>query len=359
MADWMIYGATGYTGVLVAEEAVRRGHKPLLAGRSASKLKALAERLGLEFVAVDLSDREGLAKAVARVKLVYHAAGPFTYTSEPMLQACLTAGAHYLDITGELKVYQQVYRQHEAALAKGIALVSGAAFDVTPSDCLIQYVAEQLPDATHLVVALDMLGTSASVSGNTSAGTAKSQLEILAGTGNLERKDGKLVAVPLGSGARTFQFADGERKAMPVPLSDLEAGYRTTGIPNITACLCFPPTIIQLLRVSGGLVQGLLKVDGVRRFAGSMIDRTINGPSEGHREQGRSSIYAQVRNAKGEIHEAWMETAEGYQFTMLSAPLVVEHILNRHLKGALSPAQAFGVDFPLQIEGTKRWDRLP
>lgn len=359
MADWMIYGATGYTGVLVAEEAVRRGHKPLLAGRSKSKLEALAGRLGLEFVAVDLSDRAGLAQAVERVKLVYHAAGPFTYTSAPMLAACLSSGAHYLDITGEMQVYQQVYRQHEAAQAKGITLISGAGFDVTPSDCLIQYVAEQLPDASHLVVALDMLGTSASLAGNTSAGTAKSQLEIVAATGNLERRDGQLVSIPLGAEARTIRFADGERWATSVPLSDLEAGYRTTNIPNITAYLSFPPSVIRLMRVGGGVLQGLLKVGAVRRFASSVIDRTIGGPSELHREQGHSSIYVQVRNTKGETREAWMQTAEGYQFTMLCAPLVVERVLSDSLRGALSPAQAFGADFPLAVAGTKRWDKLP
>src|SRR5262249_2099851 len=102
MADWMIYGANGYTGALVAEEGVRRGHTPLLAGRSASKLRPLAERLNLEYLAVPLDDPNALTKAVSRVQLVYHAAGPFAHTSDPMLRACLAAGAHYLDITGEI-----------------------------------------------------------------------------------------------------------------------------------------------------------------------------------------------------------------------------------------------------------------
>ncbi|MEP6985562.1 MAG: saccharopine dehydrogenase NADP-binding domain-containing protein, partial [Chloroflexota bacterium] len=100
MGDWMIYGATGYTGKLVAEEAVRRGHKPLLAGRSAAKLRPLAESLGLEYAVVSLDDADALAKAVGSVELVYNAAGPFIFTSDRILRACLQTGVHYLDITG-------------------------------------------------------------------------------------------------------------------------------------------------------------------------------------------------------------------------------------------------------------------
>src|SRR5690348_10211452 len=100
MPDWMIYGATGYTGQIVAAEAVRCGHKPLLVGRSLRKLKLLADKLNLEYAVAPIEDRAALETAVRRVKLVYHAAGPFVHTSRPMVEACLAARAHYLDITG-------------------------------------------------------------------------------------------------------------------------------------------------------------------------------------------------------------------------------------------------------------------
>jgi len=92
-----VYGV-GATGTLIVEEAVQRGHAPLLAGRSAERLKPVAERFGLEWIAVDLLDTAALARVVADVDVVVHTAGPFVATHDPMLQACLAHNTHYLDI---------------------------------------------------------------------------------------------------------------------------------------------------------------------------------------------------------------------------------------------------------------------
>ncbi|MEO1644032.1 MAG: NAD(P)H-binding protein, partial [Chloroflexota bacterium] len=107
---WMIYGATGYTGQLVVAEAVARGHRPLLAGRNPEKLATLADTYDLDFVAFQLNDPTVIAEAIADMDVVYHAAGPFVYTSEPMIRACLATHTHYLDITGEIDVFEQTFR---------------------------------------------------------------------------------------------------------------------------------------------------------------------------------------------------------------------------------------------------------
>lgn len=358
MADWMIYGATGYTGVLVAEEAVRRGHKPLLAGRSEAKLKLLAERLGLDYAAVSLEDTAALEKIVGSVKLVYHAAGPFTYTSQPMLQACLKMGAHYLDITGEIAVFQNAFKYDAAAREKGIAIIPGVGFDVIPSDCLLKYVADQVPNAAHLEVVLDALSSGSDMGSGVSAGTAKSILEILAAVGNQTRRNGELVSIPFGAGARNFRFPHGDRLAMPVPWGDLEIGYRTTNIPNITTYLSFPPIMIRVTRLFGWALQGILKIGFIRAFAGKLIDRLIIGPSEHARQTGRSLIYARAWNADGKQAEAWLETGEAYRFTAIAGVRVVEQVLDGAYRGALTPASAFGADFVLEIEGTRRINSL-
>jgi short subunit dehydrogenase-like uncharacterized protein len=356
MPDWMIYGATGYTGRLVAEEAVRRGYKPLLVGRSEGKLKKLAGSLNLEYAVAPIDDPTLLEAVVRRVKLVYHAAGPFVRTSQPMLRACLAAGAHYLDITGETQVYQNIYQYDSAAQEKGITLLPGVGFDFLPGDCLVKYVADQLPDATHLTTAVDMLGSS--IMGCISGGTAQSLLEILHHVGSVARRDRQLVPIPLGAEAQRFQFPSGKHLAMPIPWGDLETGYRTTGIPNMTSYLTLPPILIRLSRLTGGLLVRLLHVDAVRNTMSALVGRILTGPSESARKLGRSYLYAQVRNAKGETREAWLETIESYQFTAVASIPVVERVLDGVSRGALTPSLAFGADFVLNIAGTRHYDSL-
>ncbi len=362
MSRWMIYGATGYTGRLVVEEAVKRGHKPVLGGRSAGKLQALAEQYGLEYVAFPVSDSFSATGGLqqANVALVYHAAGPFVHTSDPMLKACLAVGAHYLDITGEIPVYQNAFRYDAAAREKGIAIIPGVGFDVIPSDCLLKYVADQLPDATHLEVVVDTLNTAQGAVGvSASAGTLKSMLELLPTLGNVVRRNGELVPVDFGAGAKTVRFPHGELLAMPAPWGDVEMGYHTTGIPNITAYLTFPPATIALFRASGTLLRLLLRSELLRGWVGQQVDRLVSGPSEAARAAGRSYVYAQVRNAQGAAAQAWLETLDGYTFTAVAGVRVVERVLAGSYRGALSPAAAFGADFVLEIAGTQRYDTLP
>ena len=98
--SFLIYGANGYTGRLVAETAVARGHRPLLAGRSADALGAVARDLGLDHRVLPL-ETAALRSALSGFSAVLHCAGPFSRTSRPMADACLLARVHYLDVTGE------------------------------------------------------------------------------------------------------------------------------------------------------------------------------------------------------------------------------------------------------------------
>src|SRR5687768_9536632 len=97
---WLIYGANGYTGELAAREAVRRGHRPVLAGRRREALAPLAAELGCEARVFGLDDQAPAVAGLRGMRAVLHCAGPFVRTSAPMVDACLAAGADYLDITG-------------------------------------------------------------------------------------------------------------------------------------------------------------------------------------------------------------------------------------------------------------------
>ena len=346
----MLYGASGYTGRLIAEQAVRRGHRPVLAGRSREKLEPLAGPLGLEVAVVGLDDVRGLVASLEGVPLVLHAAGPFVRTSEPMVQACLAAGAHYLDITGEIPVFENTFQHDAEARERGIALMSGVGFDVVPTDCLARHVSERVPGAHELNLAIASVGQA-------SAGTARSALEQLPSGGQV-RRGGSLQPWPMGKGVRRVRFSDAERTVAPIPWGDLVTAWHTTHIPNITTYMALPGAAARTLRFTYPLLQRVLSVGAVRQRAERFIDARMHGPDEQARAQHRTQLWAEARAADGRRAEAWLELPEPYAFTAVAAVRAVEEVLAQKLQGAHTPARAFGTDFVLSIEGTRRLDSL-
>lgn len=166
----LLYGAYGYTGCLIAQEAVDRGLQPILAGRDAAQLNTMGERLGLSTRVVSLSDPMRLRSVLEEVPAVLHCAGPFVHTGPPMVEACLDTSTHYLDLTGEMDVFRNLANRNEEAEAAGVMLLPGIGFDVVPSDCLARYVTQQASGATTLAVALYAEGT-------VSQGTLKTLIE--------------------------------------------------------------------------------------------------------------------------------------------------------------------------------------
>lgn len=344
---WMIYGATGYTGQLVVKEAVKRGHKPLIAGRNPEKLDVIARQHDLDYVAFRLDDEATIAEAIADVDVVYHVAGPFLYTSDPMIRACLATHTHYIDITGEIQVYQNTYSYDDAARKVGISLISGAGFDVVPSDCLAASVAAQVPGATHLQTAI--FGAI-----NASAGTVNSLLEMMHRSW-YERRDGELVQGRFASETITLTLPNGKtRLAMSTPWGDLAVSYRSTGIPNITSYLQMPPAIVTAGRIGYPILKTLLTFDPLRSAIKDLINRYQKGPDKQTLHSNQAHIWAKARNSAGQSAEAWLVTPEPYLYTARVAILAVEQVLALNPIGALSPSQAFGHDFTFSVEGCER-----
>ena len=115
MGNLLIYGANGYTGSLIAREAARRGIEPLLAGRNAEAVSALARELGLATRVFDLGNPALVDTNLRDVSVVLHCAGPFARTFQPMADACLRTKTHYLDITGEENVFETLAGAHGEA----------------------------------------------------------------------------------------------------------------------------------------------------------------------------------------------------------------------------------------------------
>lgn len=347
---WLIYGANGYTGELIAREAKARGLSPILAGRSAVKLAPLAEALGLEHRAFALDDAAALAAGLEGVGLVLHCAGPFSATSAPMVEACLMAKAHYLDITGEIQVFEAAYAQHERAQAAGVVLCPGVGFDVVPTDCVALALKEALPDATHLVLGF------ASASG-LSAGTAKTSVQGL-GEGGWAREGGQLRRVPLAHETRVVDFGRGPKWCMAIPWGDLASAHRSTGIPNVAVFLPASPLVVlgaQLLRP----FQGLLARPEVQGFLQGWAGKT-QGPDEAARAKHGTSVWGEATNAVGQKRVARLATPNGYDLTVTAALGVAQALLAGGLPpGAHTPATLLGARFveglpgcgPIRIEG--------
>ncbi|GAB2477960.1 saccharopine dehydrogenase NADP-binding domain-containing protein [Comamonas humi] len=344
LTRWLIYGANGYTGELIAREAVQRGLKPVLAGRRRESVETLARELGLEALAFGLDDTEVLAKQIQGHTLVLNCAGPFSATAAPMMEVCLRAHAHYLDITGEIAVFELAQSLGFRARDAGVVLCPGVGFDVIPTDCVAAALKEALPDATHLALGFD------SRSGF-SPGTAKTSVEGLAQGGKV-RRDGKIITVPLAYEVRRIDFGDGEKDAMTIPWGDVSTAYYTTGIPNIQTFIPGSPRMIANAR-RANYVRPLLGLPWVQKLIKAHIAKTVKGPNEEKRAQMPTFVWGEASNARGEKRTARIRTANGYSLTITGSLAVVEHLMAvQRAGGTYTPAQLMGSDLVARLPGS-------
>ncbi|MDQ0429842.1 short subunit dehydrogenase-like uncharacterized protein [Planomicrobium stackebrandtii] len=342
MGKWMIYGANGYTGELIAREAVSRGMSPVLGGRNAHKIRPLAEELSLEFQAFPLD--EHAAAQLEDIDLVLHCAGPFHVTSEPMIHACLSAKTHYLDITGEISVFEYTHSLHSRAAEKNVILCSGVGFDVVPTDCTALKLKEEMPDATELALGFD------SDSG-ISPGTFKTMIQGL-GLGSMHRKDGVLKTVTLGTQRRTIDFGRGSRSAMGIPWGDVSTAFYTTGIPNISAWIPMSKSKIYSTRLLGA-AGPLLATDWFKEKLQGQVEKRIQGPDSSVRANSPAYIWGQAKNQQGIIKVARIRTANVYDLTVYGSLEIVRRLLIERIEGGYyTPAGLFGSSLVENLPGS-------
>lgn len=347
MSQFMIYGANGYTGRLIAHAAAKRGLKPLLAGRNRDEIGALAQELGLPRRTFELSDPNEVARNLAGVSVLLHCAGPFSRTAAPMLNACLDLNVHYLDITGEIEVFELCHRAHARAAHQGIVVLPGSGFDVVPTDCVAAMLKRRLPDATSLVLAFE-------AAGGPSPGTAKTSIEGLR-KGGRARIGGELKNVPLAWKSREFVRDGKARTAMTIPWGDLFTAHVSTGIPNIETYMVVPPKTIQRMRWMRHL-QLLLKMGFVQNFMKQKIERSTPGPSAKRRSDSGSYIWGEVRNGAGKQVQLELAAPNGYDLTVTASLGIAEHLLRLTSPprgGYFTPSQLMGADYVLKLPGVR------
>jgi len=340
---WLIYGANGYTGELVARRALATGERPVLAGRAGPSIEALAGDLGLEPRVVALSDGDALRAALSGVDVVAHCAGPFAATARPMVDACLATGTHYLDVTGEVEVFEEIYGRHDEAVAAGVVLLPGGGFDVVPTDCIAARLAAALPGATALDLAFVLRG------GRASRGTLRSALDGMS-RGGLRRVDGRLVPAPPGRPTRTVEFPTGAAGVAAIRWGDLASAYRSTGIPNITTYARLAPS--GLMRAGGAPLGRLMALGPARRAAAALVDRMPAGADAASRARSRCEVWGEVRDAAGDAVSAALTGPDPYDLT---ADAVVRAVgrLAEVPPGAHTPATAFGPEFVETLDGVR------
>ena len=344
--QFLLYGANGYTGKLIANLAATYELQPILAGRTEANIKPLADELKLPYRIIDLDNKQQLENALSAVKLVLHAAGPYVYTAKQMIEACLQTGVHYIDINGDISVFEMLKKYDGAAKEKNIMVMPGVGFDVVPTDCIALQLKNKMPDATDLKLAF------ASIGGGLSHGTATTMTGKI-GEGGVARENGKIVRKPLGQKGMWVNFGTKRLFVMTIPWGDISTAYTTTGIPDIETYTGIPPKVYRILKFQWAF-NWLLRTSFVRNIIRKKIKAKPAGPSDEQRQKSSSLVWGEAGNAAGEKITACIRCLDGYTLTAHSSLLISKKILEGNFKtGYQTPAGCYGENLIMEVPGTK------
>ena len=340
----IVYGANGYTGKLIVEVALREGLRPVVAGRRREAVEPLAAAWGLNSLCFSLDDPASAAHLLEPYGAMILAAGPFSKTSAPALEACLRARTAYLDITGEVDVFEAVFaRDADAKKARHRGPPGRRASTSCRRTAWRRRFRKPCRVRKRLTLAFRGF--------KTSAGTMKTMLEGIP-KGGLVREGGKLVAVPAAWKTMEVPLGDKTRLAMTIPWGDLSTAFRSTGIPNIEVYMAVPPSAVASARRMRRFAK-LLGLSPVQSFLKARVEKNVKGPTAEERERERSYLWGRVTKG-GSVVTGTLETLEGYALTAETAVAIAKRVLAGDVApGVHTPSQAFGSRFIETIRGSK------
>jgi short subunit dehydrogenase-like uncharacterized protein len=340
-----VYGATGYTGRLVAAELQRRGADFVLAGRSAEKLAALASSLGsgIPTVAVRLDDAPGLRGLLEPCSAVIACAGPFTLRGEPVLGAAVDTGTHYLDTAGEQGFIAMVFdRYADRASRSGAIVVPAMGFDYVPGDMIAALTASGMGSLDELSVAYSLRDF------EMTRGTMHSALRSIGAGGDIEYRDGARRPASGGVDRGTWEFPPpvGAQRMIRYPGGEPVTVPRHVDTRNVSTMFSAATVLpsARLVPAAPALMPliGLAMRTPLRGAADAVIDRLREGPGEDARRATRFMISCEARAGTSRRRG----TVTGTDVYGVTAHTIVHAALLAAVpgyegRGALAPSQAF------------------
>jgi short subunit dehydrogenase-like uncharacterized protein len=348
----VLFGATGYTGDLTARAMVRRGLRPVLAGRGAKPLEALAQELGgLEVVLADAERPDTVRALVERGDVLVSTVGPFAERGGPAVEAAVDAGAHYLDCSGEPRFIRGVFERHgPRAQAVGCALLTAFGYDWLPGNLA---GALALTEAGEAAASVEIGYYAPGIDGTTplTAGTRATLAGIMVDPAYAWRA-GQLVTVPSASKWRTFELPSGCAEAISV------GGTEHIALPRFWPGLLDVEVYIgwmgRLSRATQAfMLAGSLAAEvpgfraGMRGLVGVLADGSSGGPDAEMRARTRSVIVAEARNRAGTVlADVRLEGVDPYELSARLLAWGAETARDGKLQGAgaLGPVEAVGLE---------------
>lgn len=362
--DVVLYGATGYTGRLIAAELAAADASFAIAGRSAHRLADLAGELEADppQAAVSLDEPDRMKRLAAQGEVLVTAAGPFTELGPPALQAAMGAGRHYVDITGEQGWMREAAERDADARRAGVAAVNAMGFDVVPTDVAARVAADGLDE----VESVDLgIGADNRLSGGT-------RRTMAATTGDWwVYEDGEYKPSVPGRRTRTFDVPDDAPfdTGVFVPWGDVATAHRSTGAENVRTYFLLPPKVVRKIHWTWPIQWIAARIPGLPKLLEKRAPGPRTGPSVEERRESSFVVVAEATSPDGQVSRAVVRGRDPYGLTGAAAArgglaLVRDEVDER---GVLTPTQAFGVDrlekmlsdFDLEVEGPLLEDEAP
>lgn len=345
----VLFGATGYTGRLTAQALAARGLRPVLAGRHADALAALAADLGGTEVAVADVGRPRTVRALVDAgDVLISTVGPFARYGAPAISAAVDAGAHYLDSTGEAPFIRQVFTDY-GPRARSSALLTAFGYDFVPGNLAGALALAQAPSAVRVDIGYFMAGVADA--GGMSSGTRASAAGILLARHHALRS-GRIVTEPSARHVRTFDVAGRPKVAASVGATEPYALPRIA--PQLTDVAVYlgwfgPATRpLQVLSMGASVLRQVPGAAGLVAAAVRPFTRgTGSGPGAEVRALRRSRVVAVCSDAAGEpLAQVLVEGVDGYDLTARMLAWGAERLAAGAVSGtgALGPVDAFGID---------------